>query len=190
MTGFASLLLGTALPLAALAALVSGSAYALARRGGEAAPGHARRVAIRALLATYAFALAWWTIILANPNKDGVRHANLTPFREIARSLTNNEPGYGVLNFWGNIVAFVPVGVLALLAMARGRRLAWFLALAGGTALSATLEVAQYAVGRSADIDDVILNAIGVGCGVMLAIVLPRVRTPRSKAGPPGSSIT
>jgi len=106
-------------------------------------------------------------------------HANLTPFREIARSLTNNEPGYGVLNFWGNIVAFVPVGVLALLAIARRRRLAWFLALAGGTALSATLEVAQYAVGRSADIDDVILNAVGTGCGVALAVVL-RVWVPRA----------
>ncbi len=188
MTRFATHLLATALPLAVLASIVGGSAYALARQGGEAAPGHARRVTIRALLATYAFALAWWTIILANPNKDGVRHANLTPFREIARSLTNHEAGYGVLNFWGNIVAFVPVGVLALLAMARGRRLAWLIALAGGTALSATLEVAQYAVGRSADVDDVILNAVGVGLGVALALAV-HLSTPRANPRSHGATV-
>jgi len=174
MTRFAARLLATALPLVILAAIVSGSTYALARRRSEARSGHACRVTIRALLATYAFALAWWTIILANPNEDGVRHANLIPFREITRSLTNHEAGYGVLNFWGNIVAFVPVGVLALLAIRRGRRLAWLIALASGTVLSAALEVAQYTVGRSADIDDVILNTVGVGLGVTLALAAVR----------------
>jgi len=79
----------------------------------------------------------------------------------------------------------MPIGVLAPLAMARGRRLGWLLALAGGTALSATLEAAQYAVGRSADIDDVILNAIGVGCGVALAVAVRRVWTRRGTTGLP-----
>ena len=174
MNGFALTLLATALPLLALAAIIGGIAYASAHRGGSAAPGHARRVAIRGLLTTYALALAWWTILLANPNQDGARHANLTPFREIARSLTNPEPGYGLLNFWGNIVAFVPVGVLGLLAMRRARPRSWLIALLGGTALSATLELIQYAVGRSADVDDVILNAVGVGLGVAIAIAARR----------------
>jgi glycopeptide antibiotics resistance protein len=169
MAPFAARLLATALPLVLLATATSATAYVLARRRGSAEPGHARRVAVGALLAAYAFGLAWWTIVLANPNHDGARHANLVPFREIARSLTDHEPGYGLLNFWGNIVAFVPVGVLALLAVRRDRRRAWLVALAGGAALSAALEISQFGVGRSADIDDVILNAVGVGLGVALA---------------------
>lgn len=176
MDAFAYRLLATAVPLALLAALAARVAYVVARRRPDARPDAPRRAATRALLAAYVFGLAWWTIALANPNQDGARHANLTPFREIARSLTNSEPGYGLLNFWGNIVAFVPVGVLALLAMRRDRRGRWLVALAGGTALSAVLEVAQYGVGRSLDIDDVILNAIGVGLGVALAFVAPACR--------------
>lgn len=169
MDAFAYRLLATAVPLALLAIVAARAAYVVARRRPGARRGSARRAATGALLAAYALGLGWWTIALANPNQDGLRHANLVPFREIARSLTNNEPGYGLLNFWGNIVAFVPVGALALLAMRRGRRHATLFALASGTALSAILEVAQYGVGRSADVDDVILNAIGVGLGVALA---------------------
>jgi glycopeptide antibiotics resistance protein len=174
MAPFAARLLATALPLAIFATVAAAAAYALARRHGDGEPGHARRVATRAVLAVYAFGLAWWTVGLANPNHNGGHHANLVPFREIVRSLTDREPGYGLLNFWGNIVAFVPVGVLALLAIRRDRRRAWLVALAGGTALSAVLEVSQYGVGRSADIDDVILNVIGVGLGVALACAVRR----------------
>lgn len=176
MDAFAYRLLATAVPLALLAALAARVAYVVARRRPDARPGSARRAATRALLAAYAIGLGWWTIVIANPNQDGSRHANLTPFREIARSLTNSEPGYGLLNFWGNIVAFVPVGVLALLALLGSRRQATLVALAGGTALSAILEISQYGVGRSADVDDVILNAIGVGLGVALAFVAPACR--------------
>lgn len=177
MAPFAARLLATALPLALLATAAAATAYLLARRRGVGESGHARRAAVRALLAAYAVGLAWWTIVLANPNHDGSRHANLVPFREIVRSLTDRQPGYGLLNFWGNIVAFVPIGVLALLALRRGRRWAWLIALAGGAALSAALEISQYGVGRSADIDDVLLNAVGVGLGVALASAARRLST-------------
>jgi glycopeptide antibiotics resistance protein len=150
----------------------------VARRHPGAQPDSPRRAATRALLATYAVGLGWWTIVIANPSQDGSRHANLVPFREIARSLTVHVSGYGLLNFWGNIVAFVPIGVLGLLAVRRRRRLTWLVVIVGGTALSAVVEISQYGVGRSADIDDVILNAIGVAIGVALAFAarcgLPR----------------
>ncbi len=187
MAPFAARLLATALPLVLLATAAATTAYALARRRGTGHPEHARRVAVRALLAVYAVGLAWWTIALANPNHDGARHANLVPFREIARSLTDREPGYGLLNFWGNIVAFVPVGVLGLLAIRRDRRRAWLIALAGGAALSIALELSQYGVGRSADIDDVILNAIGVGLGVAFARAARHASARGRTLSPPGT---
>jgi glycopeptide antibiotics resistance protein len=178
MDVFAYRLLQTALPLALLAIVAGRAAYVVARRRPGAEPGSPRRAATRALLASYALGLGWWTVVIANPSQDGSRHANLVPFREIARSLTVHVSEYGLLNFWGNIVAFVPVGALALLSFPRNWRRAWLVAWAGGAALSAVLEISQYVVGRSADIDDVILNAVGVGLGVALALVARRLPTP------------
>ncbi len=180
MDVFAYRLLQTALPLALLAVVAGRVAYVVARRQPGAEPGSPRRAATRALLASYAVGLGWWTIVIANPGQDGSRRANLVPFREIARSLTVHISRYGLLNFWGNIVAFVPIGVLALLALRRDRRSAWLVALAGGTALSAALEISQFWVGRSADIDDVILNAMGVALGVVLGVALARAARPAS----------
>ncbi len=182
MTPFARHLLGTALPLAIVAVIAASLAYSVASRRGDG--GHARgwRAATRALLAVYAVGLIWWTIVLANPNFDGARHANLVPFREISRSLTDREPGYGLLNFWGNIVAFVPVGVLALLAIRRARPWGWAIAIASGIGLSAAIEATQYTIGRSADVDDVILNGAGVVVGVVVAALIRRVLSP----APPG----
>jgi len=179
-------LLATAVPLALLAVFAARVAYVAARRRPGAPPSAPRLAATRALLVAYAVGLCWWTVVIANPNQDGSRHANLVPFREIARSLTDREQSYGLLNFWGNIVAFIPVGALALLAFRRDRRRAGLVALAAGMALSAILEVAQYGVGRSADVDDVILNAIGVGFGVAVGLVVRRLssrgRAPRRRA--------
>ena len=88
--------------------------------------------------------------------------------RTYVADLGGGEPGYGLLNFWGNIVAFVPVGALALLSLRGGRRWLWLMVLVGGTLGSVALETAQYFVGRSADIDDVVLNTVGVGLGIAL----------------------
>ena len=183
MTTFARHLLGTAAPLAVLAVLSAAIAYAVSRRRGAGNRSDARLAVVRALLAVYGVGVIWWTIVLPNPDKDGWRHANLVPLREIARSLTNHEPGYGILNFWGNIAAFVPIGVLGYLAIRDGRRWAWLLALTGGVAFSASIEVTQYTIGRSADVDDVILNGLGVIVGMAIAGLARRAgrRPPRPK---------
>lgn len=65
-----------------------------------------------------------------------------------------------VVNFLGNVIAFLPIGMIPALAWPRRFR-------AGGTgiicmALSLTIETVQYASGRRvADVDDVILNTLG-----------------------------
>jgi glycopeptide antibiotics resistance protein len=72
-----------------------------------------------------------------------------------------------VVNFVGNIVAFIPIGLIPPLARPRqatARHAALF-----SLSLSAIIEVAQYASGRRvADVDDLILNTLGGLLGYFL----------------------
>jgi glycopeptide antibiotics resistance protein len=157
-------LAATVLPATAIGAAVVWLAYSTAsRRSGAAA---ARLAAARALLAVVVAVLLVWTLLLSNPDAVDARALNLVPFREISRALVSKEAGYGVVNLWGNVLVFVPVGMLALLSMRGTVRWAGTKALTAGIALSVTIEAAQYTVGRSADIDDVILNTLGIALGV------------------------
>jgi glycopeptide antibiotics resistance protein len=87
--------------------------------------------------------------------------------------------------FWvliGNVLAFVPLGVLLPLA---SRRWSAPLVIAAGLALSVAIEVGQYAISasvgyayRQADIDDVIANVLGVAIGYLIfaAVTLIKMR--------------
>jgi glycopeptide antibiotics resistance protein len=73
-----------------------------------------------------------------------------------------------VVNFVGNIVAFMPIGIIPSLFWTR-RGGAWHAALFS-LALSVMIEVLQYTGGhRVADVDDLILNTLGglLGFGVL-----------------------
>lgn len=84
-----------------------------------------------------------------------VHRVNLIPFSQ----------GDSLFNIVGNIVMFVPFGFLAALLWRgwTGRR-----ALCAGLGITAGIECWQMLVGRFFDIDDIILNALGVFCGFLL----------------------
>jgi glycopeptide antibiotics resistance protein len=77
---------------------------------------------------------------------------------------------------------FVPAGILLVLAAARWRRAVWvlvplgFLLLAGFSVAIEATQLALARIDRACDVTDVIDNvtgaAIGVGIGVLLALVL------------------
>ena len=123
-----------------------------------------RRVAI-ALLAGYLIVLLTLTLLLFRAPEVGVP-PNLTPFRSICRDW--HAGGHGLLvNIEGNVVAFLPLGVLVPLIRRRPTR-AWHVALLGA-ALSLTIEVLQLASGRrTADVDDILLNTLGALVGYAL----------------------
>ena len=65
-----------------------------------------------------------------------------------------------VVNFLGNIVAFMPIGMIPLLARPRWTRV-WPAALLS-LSLSVLIEAVQFSTGRRvADVDDIILNTAG-----------------------------
>ncbi len=68
-------------------------------------------------------------------------------------------------NVMGNIVMFLPFGFFAALLW---REFGWKRALALGFGITLFIECWQLLVGRTSDIDDLILNTLGVVCGYLL----------------------
>ncbi len=93
--------------------------------------------------------------------------ANLVPFRSIIRDW--NIGGWSfVINFVGNFVAFVPMGLLPPFIFERRVRLWHVLAFSLG--LSLVIEGGQlYSGRRTPDVDDLILNSLGGCVGYLLS---------------------
>jgi glycopeptide antibiotics resistance protein len=97
--------------------------------------------------------LAWFQFPSPNPT------VNVRPFRTIAADWTMGGRDF-VVNFLGNIVAFVPIGMIP--RVARPRRAGVGTAAQFSLGLSLLIEGIQYATGRRfADVDDLILNTFG-----------------------------
>jgi glycopeptide antibiotics resistance protein len=110
----------------------------------------------------FLFDLAWLRFPATNSQP------NWIPFHSIAWDWRNGGWGF-VVNFLGNIVAFLPMGSLPPLIWRR-RVTFWQIALFS-LAISLAIETGQYASGRRVpDVDDLILNT----GGGMLGFVLTR----------------
>ncbi len=89
---------------------------------------------------------------------------NLTPLRSFAQDR---------FILLGNVVMFVPFGFFAALLW---RNFTARRALLTGLAITAFVECWQLLVGRTFDIDDLLLNTLGVCCGCFLWHLLRRLR--------------
>ena len=74
-----------------------------------------------------------------------------------------------LFNIAGNIVMFLPFGFFAALLW---RKFDWKRALALGLGITCCIECWQIFLGRYFDIDDIILNALGVFCGYLIWVLL------------------
>lgn len=97
---------------------------------------------------------------------------NLVPFRSISSYFIHYGPEGFLVNFLGNIVMFMPWGFGLMLLWRRNQRggaiVAWSLA------LTLMIEFFQLFVGRSVDVDDLILNFAGSCLGAALYFILRR----------------
>jgi glycopeptide antibiotics resistance protein len=101
--------------------------------------------------------------------------ANLVPFSTILPYLTGERGWFfAVINLVGNVALLVPVGLLLPFVV---RRCTWAMSLIVGIACGLAVEVSQAVldVGHF-DVDDVILNALGVVVGYAAIEVLTRAR--------------
>jgi glycopeptide antibiotics resistance protein len=111
----------------------------------------------------------------------------LIPFRTISFAFRSGLLSREFVVLIGNVVAFIPVGVLV--PVISGRR-SLLLVLLASFALSAAIEVGQLVVSlvvgyayRSADVDDVIVNVFGGIVGYVGFALLTTIRT--RAAAPP-----
>jgi len=97
----------------------------------------------------------------------GTRY-NLVPFEGIKDILSQGIKTYALFNVAGNIVLFLPLGILLPLLWRR-----WTLSRTTFAALllSAGIELLQFYTGRGADIDDVMLNTLGAAIGYIVFCV-------------------
>lgn len=156
--------------LAMAAAVSAVIVLAAALRGGWRA---AWRSALWCALVVVLGAVLSLTVGNALIAPDSPRTFNLEPFTEIRRGLRSASGSSGPgTNLWGNVVMFMPLGAL-IVGLGRGALWGRFaLAVGFGAALSLAIEVTQFAIGRVADIDDILLNSAGALLGALVAVVL------------------
>ena len=76
-----------------------------------------------------------------------------------------------LLNFFGNLLVFVPIGFFPALLF---RKANWKHALIIGFGMSLFIEVVQYFIMRNSAVDDVILNTAGAMFGYLVYVLLRR----------------
>ncbi len=98
-------------------------------------------------------------------------NGSFVPFRTITSYLASTRSFNVMVQLAGNVLLFVPLGFF----LAFGRKLRFGEALAIGLLVALSVETWQLLIGRTADIDDVILNGIGVAGGAALAIAASKL---------------
>ncbi|MFV0634488.1 VanZ family protein [Demequina sp.] len=140
--------------------------------GIGAAQGKGMRSLLWAGLVVCVAAILWATLgsVIATGDR-GTGGLNLVPFQEIQRGIDNQDTS-AWRNVVGNIVMFVPFGLVIALLGRGGIWVRLLLATVVGATFSTVIELTQYWAGRVADIDDIILNTTGALLGAVVGAVI------------------
>lgn len=102
---------------------------------------------------------------------------NFVPFASIYSLIS--EGTYALKNILGNIVLFIPLGMI--ITLLNYKKLAFYKPILYGFIMSVTIEFLQFFIGliigfmyRSVDIDDVILNTLGAVFGFLIIKIIPK----------------
>ncbi|WP_277220815.1 VanZ family protein [Peptoniphilus vaginalis] len=96
----------------------------------------------------------------------GAWGVNLVPFRTMRNYIKYSGFLHTLINIFGNIIIFIPFGILLPELFPRFRKLLKILG--GSIAASFFVEFIQFFIGRSVDIDDLILNVFGSLIGYLI----------------------
>ncbi len=113
--------------------------------------------------------------------KTRVHKTNLIPFKIIEETyreiIKYKNINYFLINFLGNIIMFIPIGFfLSLLWKLEDKKVVMI-----GFCSSLFIETSQLFLRRGTDVDDLILNTLGVYLGLVLYKLLKKIRKNVSK---------
>ena len=129
--------------------------------------------------------LAATVIVGASKTSAADRSLNLVPFRVFQETWGMPEPKK-IAQTAANVVMFVPLGFLLPVAFPKMRNL-WKVTLTLAL-LSFVIEFTQYFTGRSADIDDLMLNTLGGLLGCLFFFVVSKLFRINGRSRPVGKS--
>lgn len=170
------------LPAAALGLAVYGLALPVRRKrlgNSGLTSGPAREVWL-AVFVMFVAGLLWLTVLprfrFAGGRLElipgGFGLINLKPFLIFKQARILASRGvkhYFLINFWGNVGMFLPIGFFPALLW---RRWKWWKSLLCGFGLSLFIELAQIPIQRGTDIDDLMLNTLGAALGYVVYVML------------------
>ena len=101
---------------------------------------------------------------------------SLMPFTEFKNYIDGLTQGPAMffltlLNFFGNLFVFVPIGLFPALLF---RNATWKRSFAVGFGMSLFIEVSQYFICRNVAVDDLILNTLGAMFGYLIYLFLKK----------------
>ena len=106
--------------------------------------------------------------------KNGIHKTNLIPFKVLFETykevVVNGHINYFIINFLGNIILFIPFGVIIPLLWKTSTKKTIFI----GFCSSFFIEFSQLFLTRGTDVDDLILNTSGVFLGILVFKFLQR----------------
>lgn len=118
----------------------------------------------------------WGDLLILMERPSLTSELSLTPFSVFADYIEDLSKGPAMffatlLNFFGNLLVFVPIGFFPVLLF---RKVNWKHTLIIGFGMSLFIEVVQYFIMRNSAVDDVILNTAGAICGYFVYVLLRR----------------
>lgn len=115
-------------------------------------------------LGRYGARAVWWS------------QFNFVPFRIFADSAEqiqrNNNVGYFIVNFLGNIAMFMPIGLFLPMLFSK---CSFSRTVLIGLGISLLIELCQIPLGRGVDIDDLWLNTLGAAVGYGIFVLARRI---------------
>lgn len=127
---------------------------------------------IKYSLIVYMVSLIYITIFSYQPNSSILERnyfLNIKPFNWLS-NITDVEKSFIIRQIIYNIFLFIPYGLLLPAAVEKLRKCSRIIIVVMITTIS--IEVIQYFIGRSADIDDIIMNLLGGILGYCLFLML------------------
>lgn len=129
------------------------------------------RLAFQTVVPRFAFGVASNTgKFYFNVYIGSIGHINLIPFRTIAQQIAgeigvnaNDIALVAALNLAANLLLFSPLGFF--LPALWDKLISFKRTILAGVGIVVLIETIQFFIGRSADIDDVILNVVGIAVG-------------------------